>query len=74
MDDEEESSVGHKGSSKEHNIDANERITDFAFIDKFYVPQYVLVRYGIKEDRQVRGVAISTSSKWKVVAIQPVND
>ena len=42
---------------------------DFAFIDNYYVPKYLLEKHNITDDCQVKAKAIFAGDKWKVIDI-----
>lgn len=45
---------------------------DFAFIEGYYVPEYILRKYNITDDCRVQTTIICAGSKWKVIEIQTI--
>jgi hypothetical protein len=45
---------------------------DFAFIDDFYVPKYLLEKHKIRYDCQVKAKIIYAGDKWKVLDIEKI--
>lgn len=50
----------------------NKPIPDFAFIDDYYVPKYLLEKHNITDDCRVNARAIYTGDKWKVTEIERI--
>ncbi|MFN5310079.1 MAG: DUF7017 domain-containing protein [Candidatus Kapaibacterium sp.] len=47
-------------------------LPDFAFIDDYYVPKYLLEKYNITEDCRVNARAIYAGNKWKVTEFKKI--
>lgn len=65
----------HTGSAFDENgklIINNKPIPDFAFIDDYYVPKYLLEKHNITDDCRVNARAIYTGDKWKVTEIERI--
>lgn len=45
---------------------------DFAFIDNYYVPKYLLEEYHILSDCKVKACVLNTGDKWKVYKLEIV--
>jgi hypothetical protein len=55
---------------KDYNYD--EDVPDFAFIEDYYVPKYLLEKHNIMDDCKVKARAIYAGDKWKVTEIQEI--
>lgn len=55
---------------KNYNYDAE--IPDFAFVDNYYVPKYLLEKYHISVDCRVNAIVIYAGDKWKVTEIEVI--
>ncbi len=56
-----------------YELDEDERFSiepDFAFISDFYVPSYILKKYGIDSNCQVQAKAIFSGDKWKIIELE----
>lgn len=45
---------------------------DFAFIDNYYIPKYLLEKHGIVQNCDVTAKVIFTGEKWKVMELQKI--
>lgn len=55
--------------NEDWNVKPNIVKPDFAFINDYYVPKYLLEKYGIIENCNVKATAVYTGDKWKVFEI-----
>lgn len=55
---------------KDFNCDKD--IPDFAFIEDYYVPKYLLEKHNITDDCEVDARVIYTGDKWKVIEIEEI--
>jgi hypothetical protein len=50
----------------------SKQIPDFAFVDDYYVPKYLLERHNITDDCRVNARAIYAGDRWKVIKIEKI--
>jgi hypothetical protein len=56
-----------------YELDEDERFeidADFGFISDFYVPKYILKKYSINSNCQVKAKAIFSGDKWKIIELE----
>lgn len=57
---------------KYKNYNYEQDFPDFAFINDFYVPKYLLDKHNIITDCEVNARAIFAGDKWKVIEVQKI--
>ena len=58
-----------------YELDEDEKFeidADFGFISDFYVPKYILKKYSIDSNCQVKARAIFSGDKWKIIELERV--
>lgn len=58
-----------------YELDEDEKFeidADFGFISDFYVPKYILKKYSIDSNCQVKAKAIFSGDKWKIIELERV--
>lgn len=62
--------------TQEYHEKLNRRMSkkpDFAFLGEYYVPQYLLEKYNISLNCQVKAKIIYSGTKWKLIDIEKIN-
>lgn len=59
---------------KYKNFNHEQDFPDFAFVNDFYVPKYLLDKHNITADCEVNAKVIFGGDKWKVTEVRPQNN